>query len=547
MRRPFIRRPVLRRRTSFLLALLLVAVGVTGTALLIQNQRSDDVSIAGSPAANAGTGEHTVTFKNTTAQRIWIGSTVNADGSAELTGLPTLDPGQSATITIPENSGAGHWRGKFFAREGCTGEEGSTFHCAVGDCGPYSDRCSTGEQPTGLAEFNFDPKDSLAPWYNVSYVNAVASPITITPDGVTPPESGECTSAGCVEDLLAACPADNLVKDEATGRALVCVNPNRDAKTPYSDALAGKCPTAYSWSKHDTEQGNQVVYQCRQCTGMTVTFHGTGEAAAPPDDNAVAPPAPVVTEQPRGGGSTPAASRKGISLNPVAGASEALADSGSSWFYNWASSSDGVTRPEGVEYVPMIWGPDSVTDAQLGQAAKEGKALLGFNEPDHPGQATMSPEQALDLWPRLESTGLRLGAPAVASGGDLEGGWLDRFMKGAEQRGLRVDFIPLHWYGADFGPDAVNQLRGYLQAVHDRYDKPVWLTEYALIDFSQGTPRYPSEQEQTDFVRSSTEMLNGLDFLERYAWFVLSTETHRTGLYDGAVANASGRIYREVR
>lgn len=533
------RRPPIRSRISFLLALLLVVAGVTGTALLIQNQRSDGVNIAGTPAAGAGSPEHTVTFRNTTDHRIWIGSTVNADGSTALTGLPTLDPGQSGTVTIPEQSGAGHWRGKFFAREGCTGEEGSTFHCAVGDCGPYADRCSTGEQPTGLAEFNFDPKDTAAPWYNVSYVNAVAAPITITPDGVTPPESGECAPAGCATDLLAACPADNLVKDEATGRPLVCVNPNRDAKTPYSDALASKCPTAYSWSKHDTEQGNRVVYQCRACTGLTVTFHGGGDGAAAPG------PGPAVTGQP--GGGAPEASGKGVALNPVAGASEALADSGSSWYYNWASSADGVTGTAGAEFVPMIWGPGSVTDAELGQAAREGKALLGFNEPDHPGQADMSPEQALDLWPRLESTGLRLGAPAVASGADVAGGWLDRFMSGAEQRGLRVDFIPLHWYGADFGPGATDQLRGYLQAVHDRYKKPVWLTEYALTDFSRGAPRYPGEQEQTDFVRSSTEMLNGLDFVERYAWFALSKETSPTGLYDGAVPNASGRVYRDVR
>jgi len=119
-------------------------------------------------------------------------------------------------------------------------------------------------------------------------------------------------------------------------------------------------------------------------------------------------------------------------------------------------------------------------------------------------------------------------------------------MRGAEQRGLRVDFIPLHWYGADFGPGAADQLRGYLQAVHERYRKPVWLTEYALTDFSGGTPRYPDERQQTDFVRSSTTMLNGLDFVERYAWFALSKETSPTGLYDGAVAGASGLAYREV-
>ncbi|MFF2848463.1 glycosyl hydrolase [Streptomyces sp. NPDC058001] len=533
----------MRRRTTWLLALLLVIVGVTGTAMAVQANRSDGGDINSESVGDANGAEHTVTFKNKTAGRIWVGSTVNADGSQALTGLPTLDPGQSATITIPEHSGAGHWRGKFFAREGCTGEEGSTFHCVVGDCGPFADRCSTGEQPTGLAEFNFDPADALAPWYNISYVNAVSMPITITPDGVDPPQSGECAVAGCVEDLLATCPADNLVKDPATGKGVVCVNPNRDAKTPYSDAINKKCPTAYAWSKQDAEPGNAVVYQCTKCTGLTVAFEGSGAA----------PQEPVRTVDPRNadvrdpGGNPPAAKgNRGISLNPVDGAAQALADSGASWYYNWTSTTGNVTRPNGVDYVPMIWGPGSVTDEELGRAKNEGKTLLGFNEPDMPSQSNMTPEQALDLWPRLQSTGLRMGAPAVATGADLEGGWLDRFMKGAAERGLRVDFIPLHWYGSDFGPEAVNHLRGYLQAVHDRYQKPIWLTEYGLIDFSQGTPRYPNEQEQADFVKGSTQMLNGLDFVERYAWFTLSTQTSPTGLYNGTTPNASGRVYREA-
>ncbi|MEW2163398.1 glycosyl hydrolase [Streptomyces sp. NPDC007084] len=524
----------MRRRTSLLLALLLVVVGVTGTALAVQSHRSAGQNIQGTPAADVA--EHTVTLQNRTDSRIWVGSTVNADGSTALTGLPVLDPGQSATVTIPERAGAGHWRGTFFARQGCGGEEGSSFHCAVGDCGPYADRCSTGEQPTGLAEFNFDPADSLAPWYDVSYVNAVAAPVTITPNDVAPPESGECAVAGCAEDLLSACPADNLVKDPGSGAPLVCVNPNRDAKTGYSDMINQKCPTAYAWSKQDAEPGNKVMYQCTKCSGLTVAF-GTG-GAAPPQQPAATQPAPETKAAPAG--------RKGVSLNPVDGASQALADSGASWYFNWASSTGTVTKPDGVDYVPMIWGPGSVTDAELGQAAKEGKELLGFNEPDSPAQSNMSPEQALDLWPRLQATGLRLGAPAVATGADVADGWLDRFMRGAEQRGLRVDFIPVHWYGADFGPDAANQLRGYLQAVHDRYHKPVWLTEYGLIDFSKGTPRYPSQQEQTDFITSSTRMLDGLDFVERYAWFTLSTVTSPTGLYDGATANASGRVYHDA-
>ncbi|MFD0070450.1 hypothetical protein ACFVJ9_57640, partial [Streptomyces sp. NPDC127574] len=103
----------MRRRTSLLLALLLVVVGVTGTALAVQSHRSGGQSIQGTPAADVA--EHTVTLQNRTDSRIWVGSTVNADGSTALTGLPALDPGQSATVTVPERAGAGHWRGTFFA------------------------------------------------------------------------------------------------------------------------------------------------------------------------------------------------------------------------------------------------------------------------------------------------------------------------------------------------------------------------------------------------------------------------------------------------
>lgn len=529
-------------RPILLAFLLVVGLSVATSAATQGDKNEDRVS-----EAAAGGAEHTVTLKNETDSRVWVGATSNADGSATLTGLPTLDPGQSATVTIPEQSGPGHWRGKFFARQGCEGENGSTFHCAVADCGPFSDRCSTGEQPASLAEFNFDSRDAMAPWYNVSYVNAVSAPITIVPDGVAPPENGgECAAVGCPTDLLSACPPDNLTKDQA-GKPLVCVNPNRDAKTDYSNALTEKCPSAYSWSKHDAEAGNQVVRQCGKCTGMTVTFHGTGAATAPAPganpggeerpQNAIPRPDPADTQRPG----------KGVGLNTVDGAAEALAASGASWYHNWASSTGGVAKPEGVEFVPSIWGPNSVTEQELGNAAREGKYLLGFNEPDRADQANMTPEQALDLWPQLEKTGLKLGAPAVSMDADKPGGWLDRFMQGAEQRGLRVDFIPVHWYGADFSGAAPWQLADYLNRVHKRYNKPIWLTEFALIDFSKGAPRYPSEQEQTDFIKWSTDTIDALGFVDRYAWFALNTETSPTGLFYRGTPNASGNVFRDVK
>ncbi|MGW6447617.1 thaumatin family protein [Lentzea sp. NPDC055074] len=227
-------------------------------------------AVSGVTTANAAI-DHTVTLVNNTGQTIWVGSTVNADGSRALTNLPVLHNGQSATITIPETASPGHWRGTFFARQGCTGTSGSTFRCAVGDCGVQAARCVTGEQPASLAEFNFDTRDRLAPWYNVSYVNAFSVPVSISPVNATGPP-GSCGTAGCTTNMLPQCnPA--YVKYGANGQRINCVNPNRDAQTDYSNTIKSRCPKAYAWSKQDTEPGNQTVFQCANCSGFKVTFH----------------------------------------------------------------------------------------------------------------------------------------------------------------------------------------------------------------------------------------------------------------------------------
>ena len=139
--------------------------------------------------------------------------------------------------------------------------------------------------------------------------------------------------------------------------------------------------------------------------------------------------------------------QKGVStweFGPIPAGLKAV---GASWYYNWSPTNASMPGPSGVEFVPMIWGADAVNDRTLATAKAEGDVLLGFNEPDLGEQANMTVERALELWPRLEATGMRLGSPAVAWGGADAGGWLDRFMTGAKEGGYRVDFIALHWYG----------------------------------------------------------------------------------------------------
>ncbi|WP_089099687.1 sigma-70 family RNA polymerase sigma factor [Streptomyces hyaluromycini] len=242
--------------------------------------------------------------------------------------------------------------------------------------------------------------------------------------------------------------------------------------------------------------------------------------------------------------------KKGVGVWSFNGVSQALAASGASWYYTWNTQHQGVTTPSSASFVPMVWGAASVTDASLAQARAEGPYLLGFNEPDMAQQSNMTVDQALGLWPKLMAAGKVLGSPAVAYGGDTAGGWLDRFMSGAKAKGYRVDFITLHWYGGDFRtPQAVDQLKQYLAAVYARYHKPIWLTEYALIDFSQGT-RFPSAQQQADFVTASTKALDALPYVQRYAWFGLGADPAKasSGLFtSGTAATAAGRAFQTAR
>ncbi|XVU23425.1 sigma-70 family RNA polymerase sigma factor [Actinoplanes sp. CA-054009] len=238
--------------------------------------------------------------------------------------------------------------------------------------------------------------------------------------------------------------------------------------------------------------------------------------------------------------------KKGVGVWKFTGSKAALADVGAGWYYNWGPNNNDVPGPSGVEFVPMVWGKANVTDATLSEVKKEGDVLLGFNEPDMGGQANMSVEDALAAWPKLQATGMRLGSPSVAYGGDTPGGWLDRFMSGAKNKGYRVDFITLHWYGSDFSAAAVNQFLGYVDAVHKRYNKPIWVTEFGLMNFS-GTPKYPTQSQLVTFIKGTTKGLENRSWLERYAWFGLPAvgDSVDFGLYkDGDSPTEAGKAYK---
>ena len=247
-----------------------------------------------------------------------------------------------------------------------------------------------------------------------------------------------------------------------------------------------------------------------------------------------------------------ASPKKGVGAWYFPHVDKAIAEINVSWFYTWGPDTKGITQPERVEFVPMIWDETFLELKQLELAKKSGSVLLGFNEPDRANQANMTVQQALDLWPQLMATGMRLGSPATAADPTLSGSWLEQFMHGAKARGYRVDFVCVHWYAREFDVDrAVNRLKNFLQALHQKFQLPIWLTEYSLIRWSN-PPTFPSWEQQAKFASSSIEMLETLPFVERYAWFSLSPlmeyGSDRTSLYDknGDLTPAGGAYQKRA-
>jgi hypothetical protein len=173
------------------------------------------------------------------------------------------------------------------------------------------------------------------------------------------------------------------------------------------------------------------------------------------------------------------------------------------WYYNWGP---GGPRSERVEFVPMVKGKWHVNPRVLASIKASGAAtILCFNEPERADQGNTTVEEALDLWPQLMATGLRLGGPAPSSDGKGMA-WL---MAEVEKRRLRVDFIALHWYRSS----DPKELETWLDAMHRKYRRPIWLTEFNA-QYSGG--------DRERFAERSWKILRRLRYVERFAYFTPS-------------------------
>jgi len=217
------------------------------------------------------------------------------------------------------------------------------------------------------------------------------------------------------------------------------------------------------------------------------------------------------------------------------------------WMYSWGRNL-AEEIPENVEFVPMFWGKGSVTDENISnikQLVADGKVkyVLGFNEPDGADQANMSVDEAIALWPKLEEIGVPLISPAPVNPTNA---WMTEFMTRADELGLRIDFVAVHSYGGANALSFINKLK----ETHEAYNRPIWVTEFAVADWNATSPennRY-SEAEVINFMQEATQAMNSIEWVERYSWFDgQNAALASSGLFD-ADGNMTqlGQVYAAI-
>ena len=132
-----------------------------------------------------------------------------------------------------------------------------------------------------------------------------------------------------------------------------------------------------------------------------------------------------------------------------------------------------------------------------------------------------------------------------------QGDWFYDFMTQIKAKGSKVDFIALHHYASELNDvnASVTNFQKYIQSVYDTYKLPIWVTEFAMIDYSTNPPTVPDQGTEAQYLTAACQMLEGLDFVERYAWFAVPQNAKQpaTSLADpSGNLNALGNAYKAL-
>ncbi len=225
----------------------------------------------------------------------------------------------------------------------------------------------------------------------------------------------------------------------------------------------------------------------------------------------------------------------------IAGAAPLASNLITSWYYNWSPKPSTVGMPTtspSIQYFPMVWGWYPKTSPQLLQtlSTEHLSILLGFNEPDNVKQSNIPVETAIAAWPQLQGIARELVSPAAAH---PLGPWMQTFMNAVEQQNLQVDAVAVHSYG---GIDTEAFLT-MLNNVHDLYQRPIYVTEFAVADYQavNGKPNQYSVEQVAEFMGTVCQAMDNLSWVKGYAWFPTASP-NSNALATSVLFNSDGTL-----
>jgi hypothetical protein len=238
--------------------------------------------------------------------------------------------------------------------------------------------------------------------------------------------------------------------------------------------------------------------------------------------------------------STPPTNKRGVAYNDPAAVHTLASSGGISWAYDWAGSIFG-NLPSGIEFVPMLWGTRDFGGwlTTIETALSSGsKYILGFNEPDMPAQANMTPGEAANFYMTHITPfagKAKLISPAVSSSTNPGMGlsWFESFIGSCSSCG--ISGLAVHWYG-----NSADEFKSFVTEAMDTASKnnldELWITEFGLNADINGITDLGTT---TAFINDVVPWLNQQDGVTRYAYFFAADGY----LLSGNTLNAAGQTY----
>lgn len=150
----------------------------------------------------------------------------------------------------------------------------------------------------------------------------------------------------------------------------------------------------------------------------------------------------------------------------------------------------------------MIWGRTKSINA-----VDEASYILAQNEPNHMKQSNMTAAEVVASWSDIEnnSKGKPIIGPSAAPCGSMchgnETEWFDKFFELCNGA-CRVDFLATHTYWCN-----AKQVMNRLLMLYNRYQKKIWLTEFACGNYSE------NKMQMIEFMKDILPQLEAAEYI----------------------------------